>query len=100
MTEEEKAKLRMVNVETYGPKTKWSYMTALKGMQQYNEKIVEIAHEREVNLIDLDKALPKTTEYFNDDVHYTEKAYDLIANFIANKIIEHKMIDFKLNKKN
>jgi lysophospholipase L1-like esterase len=92
MTPEEKERLKMLNVETYGPQTRWSHMTALYGMQQYNQAVADIARERGVTLIDLEKAIPKTLEYFYDDVHYTEKAYDVIAQFIAEEMIRQKIL--------
>lgn len=93
MTPEEKAKLKMLNVETYGPKTRWSHMTVLRGMEKYNQAIAGVARERSVFLIDLDKVVPKTLDYFCDDVHYTEKSYDIIAKFIADEIIRLKILD-------
>ena len=68
-------------------------MTALRGMEKYNQAIAGVARERSVFLIDLDKVVPKTLDYFYDDVHYTEKSYDIIAKFIADEIIRLKILD-------
>ena len=92
MPPEEKRRLKMLNVETYGPNTRWSHLTALNGMQQYNQATVDVARERGVALIDLEKAVPKTLDYFYDDVHYTEKAYDVIARFIADELVRQKIL--------
>lgn len=73
----------MVNREAVGPYEQWRYSTALSGMQDYNQKIREIAEERGVILIDLENKVPKSLDYFIDDVHYSERAFGLIADYIA-----------------
>ena len=95
MSAEEIDRLRMLNVETYGPETRWSHQTALKGMDTYNATTKRIAEARDVFLIDLEKALPKSLDYFYDDVHYTEKSFDIIANFIATEFTRQGIIDIK-----
>jgi hypothetical protein len=87
MSVQELSKLTMLNVEATGDGKRWTYKTALNGFQQYNDKIREIAGVNvEVYLIDLEKIVPKNIEYFSDDVHYTSKTYDLIAQCISEEI--------------
>ncbi len=83
MTPEEDAALIMLHVEAVGSDKEWHRSTGLSGMQQYNEAVRRIAVEEHVPLIDLEQVVPKTLEYLADDVHYREKTYDLIAEYLA-----------------
>jgi len=93
ISEKEKQLLNMLNYEAIGPDKKWSYETALRGFQQYTQTIKDVARERSLLLIDLGKAIPKTTEYFYDDVHYTDTAFDTVAQTISEALIENKIFD-------
>jgi lysophospholipase L1-like esterase len=86
MSREELAQLEMLNMEAAGNGKRWTYNTALHGLQQYNEKIIEVASAENVKLIDLEKKIPKQTKYFYDDVHYKSEAYDLIAKVLSDEI--------------
>jgi hypothetical protein len=87
MISEEMAALYMLNSEAIGSDKKWSYGSVLRGMVQYNRKAREIAAQRNLLLIDLEKQVPKTLDYFWDDVHYSQKTYDLIANYIVSEML-------------
>jgi hypothetical protein len=78
--------LEMYNQEAVGDGKKWTYLTACNALNEYNDKIREVAHKQSVLLIDLEKAIPKTLEYFRDDVHYQDKAFDLIAKYISEQL--------------
>jgi hypothetical protein len=91
ISEKEKQILNMLNYEAIGPKKKWSYETALRGFEQYTQAVKDVARERSVLLIDLEKSIPKTLDYFYDDVHYTDTAFDLVAAKIAKALIENKI---------
>jgi hypothetical protein len=86
MSSEELAMLNMLNVETSGSGRKWSYKTAFTGLNAYNDMIRKVAADEQVILVDLEKAVPKTTAYFYDDVHYKTSAYDLIAEYLSRMI--------------
>ena len=87
ITDKELGVLTMLNEEAIGNGKKWSYNTALNGFILYNDKIREIANTNDaVDLIDLELQVPKTLDYFYDDVHYTSKAYDIIAPYVAEKL--------------
>lgn len=88
LTEPEKAALVMVNYEAVGPTKRWSYRTARWGMEQYTSCVRQVARETHVELIDLEKVVPKQLDYMYDDVHYTDKAYDLISKVIASQLLE------------
>ena len=83
MTAVELESLEMYNQEAVGEGKKWTYITAFKALNMYNDKIREVAIKQQVLLIDLEKAIPKSLEYFRDDVHYQDKAFDLISKFIS-----------------
>lgn len=83
MTAVELESLEMYNQEAVGEGKKWTYITAFKALNMYNDKIREVATKQQVLLIDLEKAIPKSLEYFRDDVHYQDKAFDLISKFIS-----------------
>lgn len=89
MSVEEISSLGMIHGEAAGNGKKWAYSTGRNGMRLYNDKIREIANTNDaVDLIDLELQVPKTLDYFYDDVHYTSEAYDIIAPYIAEKIKE------------
>lgn len=83
MSREELGVLAMLNGEAVGRGRKWAYRTALSGLRAYNDRLRRIAADEKVPLIDLEPAVPKTLDYFYDDVHYTDRAYDLIADLLA-----------------
>ena len=89
MSVEEISSLGMIHGEAIGNGKKWAYSTGRNGMRLYNDKIREIAYTNDgVDLIDLELQVPKTLDYFYDDVHYTSKAYDIIAPYVAEKLKE------------
>ena len=83
MNDPERAALTMVNREAVGAKKKWSVKTAKSGMEQYNQAVREIAKRENVRLLDLEKVVPKTLEYLRDDVHYTDKTFIIISEYVA-----------------
>jgi hypothetical protein len=89
LSEEEFQHLYMVRREAIGPHKQWSLETALSGMEQYNEELRKVGSEGTVHVFDLEKTLPKTLEFFQDDVHYTDKAHTLIASELGRYLIDH-----------
>lgn len=92
MDEQIRSKCKMVNFEAVGDNKKWGYLTAYIGMKQYNERIKEIAENRNVYCIDLEKHIPKSLAYFTDDVHYTDITFDIISKILAEEIVRLKII--------
>ncbi len=78
--------LHMLNTEAIGNGRKWAYRTALSGIRQYNDRMRAIAASENVPLVDLENAVPKSLEYFSDDVHYKKPAYDLIADVLSEQL--------------
>jgi hypothetical protein len=67
-------------------------------MNLFNETARNIAMENEVPFFDLEKVVPKTLDYFLDDVHYTEKGNKIIAEKLSEFVIQTKIIDKKVNE--
>ncbi|QQS37342.1 MAG: SGNH/GDSL hydrolase family protein [Ignavibacteriales bacterium] len=78
--------LHMLNTEAIGNGKKWSLQTAMTGLSAYNQVIKQTASKRGTMLIDLDKVVPKSLEYFYDDVHYKDQTYDLISDYISGEL--------------
>lgn len=64
-------------------------------MEQYTSCVRHLAQETGVHLIDLEKVVPKELDYMYDDVHYTDKSYDLISKAIGDKLLEMGVLDNK-----
>jgi lysophospholipase L1-like esterase len=79
----EEAALVMVNVEAVGPAKRWSAATARRGMDAYNGIVRVVAARGGYLLIDLERAVPKTLEYFWDDVHYLKPGFERVAGIVA-----------------
>ncbi|HWA99503.1 MAG TPA: hypothetical protein VG713_13465 [Pirellulales bacterium] len=63
------------------------------GMDQFNNQTRRIAKELDVPLIELEAAVPKTLDYFYDDVHYTRRGNTRVAETVADFLIEQGMIE-------
>ncbi|HVA49205.1 MAG TPA: hypothetical protein VNH11_22770 [Pirellulales bacterium] len=70
-----------------------SLHSMVEGMRLFNDATRRLASEAGVGFVDLERQMPKTTDYLYDDVHYTPAGNELIANAFADDIIESKMID-------
>jgi hypothetical protein len=70
-----------------------SLRSMIDGMRRFNDATRQLATEADVDLVDLERLMPKSTEYIFDDVHYTKAGNDLIGNAFADRIIESKLID-------
>ncbi|MCL6494211.1 MAG: SGNH/GDSL hydrolase family protein [Ignavibacterium sp.] len=88
MKSEELRSLTMLNKEAIGDGVRWTYETAFAGIKKYNDTIRELSSELNIPLIDLEKIVPKSLEYFYDDVHYTDKTYDLISSYISDELMK------------
>lgn len=92
MSAEELDALYMINHEAIGPREQWSAAAGLSGFRQYNEAVRDLGKTRRVPVIDLETALPKTVEYFQDDVHYTDPAFDRVAEFVSIELVRQDLI--------
>ncbi len=88
MTAEEKGRIWMQRENRVGPHKKWSIQTARRGMERYNERTREIARTTKAPLVDLEVVLAKTLDYFLDDAHYRDRAFDVIASAVTQRLEE------------
>ncbi len=57
------------------------------GMRRFNEVSRAVAERAGVPFVDLDAAVPKTTEYLYDDVHYTAKGAARVAESLTRAVV-------------
>jgi lysophospholipase L1-like esterase len=69
--------LQIADEQTWHPG--WSELGLLDGQRKLNEAVLRVGREREAPVVDLAAAVPRTLEYFADDVHYTDRGAALIA---------------------
>ena len=68
----------------------------IRGMRAFNSATAETAEKYGVPLIDLDAGVPKSADYFLDDVHYTASGNALIAKLISDYLIQNFIIGWGL----
>jgi len=57
-----------------------------RGMDAYNQRLLEVCRETGTACFDLAKAVPKSAEYFYDDEHFTDRGQALVATRVAETI--------------
>jgi len=78
---------------------RWHYMTLRRGvnyhevvldreMERFNDTMRQVAARHDVPLVDLARALPKSTRYIYDDVHFNVKGADTAGTLLADLIAE------------
>ncbi|HEV7223968.1 MAG TPA: SGNH/GDSL hydrolase family protein [Pirellulales bacterium] len=70
-----------------------SLHSMVEGMRRFNDSTRSLAGQTDVDLVDLERLMPKTTAYLYDDVHYTKAGNELVGAAFADKIIASKIID-------
>ncbi len=58
-----------------------------RGMDAFNTRAQRVAARREVRFLGLEKQIPKSLEYFFDDVHYTTKGNVAVAEAIGDELV-------------
>jgi lysophospholipase L1-like esterase len=56
-------------------------------MEFYNKEVINICKEKSINYIDLANLLPKNTNYYYDEMHYTNNGAAAVADYIYQEII-------------
>lgn len=56
-------------------------------LQKYNDVTKEIAHELEIPVIDLANEMPKSTRYYYDYTHFTEKGAEKVGEILAQYLV-------------
>lgn len=62
-------------------------------MNKFNESSRKIALEQNIPFIDIESRVPKTWEYFTDDVHYTDKGSKRVAEVVFESIVDSSYLD-------
>jgi hypothetical protein len=57
--------------------------TLERGIDAYNQRLLKVCHETTASCIDLAKAVPKSTDYFYDDEHFTDRGQEFVADIVA-----------------
>ena len=65
-------------------------------MEAANTVTARVAARRGVPLVDLEAVVPKSLDYFLDDVHYTEQGNRLVADAFAEELLETGWITARL----
>ena len=61
-----------------------------EGMERYNDALLRVCRTRKVECLDLARQMPRTTAFFYDDAHFTEKGSARLAGLISDYLLEHE----------
>ncbi len=70
-----------------------SLHSMVEGMRRFNDATRRLAKDFDVDFVDLEQQMAKTTAYLYDDVHYTRAGNELIGNALADRIIDSKIVE-------
>ena len=90
LTEQEKKLLWLGGVGDFRETPGSLYYTpeALElAMNAYNERLLDVCRKLQVDCLDLAGLIPKTTDYFYDDCHFTDKSQVLMADAVARQLL-------------
>jgi lysophospholipase L1-like esterase len=89
MTVEEKNLLWYGWIESFKTKRYYTETALMRGMQAYNDTLLQVCRARGIECIDLAKVLPKNSSIFYDDVHFTDKGSLMTAEVISAYFRKH-----------
>jgi lysophospholipase L1-like esterase len=92
MTAEEKNLLWYGWIESFKTKKYYSETALMRGMQSYNDTLLQVCRTRNIECIDLATMLPKNTSIFYDDAHFTDKGSLLVAEAISDYFRKHPLL--------
>ena len=69
-----------------------SLASLIKGINAFNTVTKEVSDENHIPFINLAQQIPKTTEFFADDVHLTEKGNQLLGQILYDFIKQEDII--------
>lgn len=72
-----------------------TYQAMHRAMHTYNATTRQVAANLNVPYVNADSALPRTLDFFNDDVHYTDAGSSRLAELVAETILEGKYLERK-----
>ena len=62
------------------------------GMEQYNEALMNVCRGHGVGCVDAASRMPRTTEVFYDDAHFTEYGSTMLAGILADHLLEREAL--------
>jgi len=86
LTVEERRAFLFVDLLCRNEDTKPDMASMIEGMLLFNRTARAVADRSGALFVDLDTRVPKTLEFFADDVHYTEAGNELIADLLLDFI--------------
>jgi len=63
-------------------------------MNKFNNTIKNVADDNAIPFVDFDTDMPKSLEYFVDDVHFTKKGAEKMADILYQFIVLNEIIYF------
>ena len=90
LTDQEKGQLWMGGVGDFRdePGSLYYEPEALeRGIDAYNQRLLNVCRKTTAHCIDLAKAVPKSTDYFYDDEHFTDRGQELVAGRVAEGVL-------------
>jgi GDSL-like Lipase/Acylhydrolase family len=90
LTDQEKGQLWMGGVGDFRdvPGSLYYEPEALeRGIDAYNQRLLKLCRETTAHCIDLAKAVPKSTDYFYDDEHFTDRGQEFVAGRVAEGVL-------------
>ena len=61
--------------------------------EKYNDATRRVAREMGVPLLDLDGSVPETKDYFVDQVHYTDKGAQAVAEKALKGLVDSRLLE-------
>ena len=87
MTPQEQSVISFADKLCRNVETKPNLASMISGMNQFNDAARHVATENDIPFVELEHQMPKTLDYFYDDVHYTPLGNTWIADQITAQII-------------
>ncbi len=92
LTPEEEGLLWLGGIGDFQSTSGMEYFSAValaEAMDAYNTILLDVCRDEGVECVDLAGALPKTTEVFYDDVHFTERGSALVTEHLVSYLAAH-----------
>lgn len=74
-----------------GPGREYFYSSKAMGagIAQYNQRLLEVCQQRQIECVDLDAILPKDTTVFYDETHFNRNGSRLVAGVVSDYLLNH-----------
>ena len=72
------------------PEVNLSTEFLLREMIRFNDAVRKLSTQYDVELIDLEKEVPKDLDHFYDDVHFTPEGSKRVAEVITTYLLQHR----------